>query len=545
MNNRRLFVILTVVILISDLLFVVINYATNEQSLQHNLNRNAINLKNAYDLILSQVNENMLQMATYLANQPQVQQKFLKGKQALAHEGGERGGPQTQAAREALYDEVAQGWKALQRQFDVRLLHFHLGPGSLSFLRVHKPQAFGDRLDDLRHIVVDSYRNQIPLSGFEMGRMSSGLRGATPVWAQEQGAKTLVGVIEVGTSFQTLLDKITRRTGVEMLVLLRDELVQDSMWQEAIDKRLFKLSSESSCYVEAVSDNRVLELIHECHPFKNDTDRVYVRRISSGDEDYALVHFPLYDYLAETRGNNTPSGAIVILTRITDMLAEHHRQLWVNLIYAALGFAIVEWLLYLTMKLVSTRLKQVVDDQTAKIHEMKEYYKSLSQIDGLTGLYNHTYFNQRLKQEMVRASRKGHAICLLMCDIDDFKQINDQYGHPMGDEVIMSIAKLIRQTVRACDFAGRYGGEEYIIALPETAMRDACVMAQRFLKAVGCKKYQAGEETVQVTISIGVVVWDGAASLEAFIKAADTALYQAKQQGKNCLVSGDGGGEEH
>ncbi|MET0091698.1 MAG: GGDEF domain-containing protein [Candidatus Thiodiazotropha sp.] len=86
-------------------------------------------------------------------------------------------------------------------------------------------------------------------------------------------------------------------------------------------------------------------------------------------------------------------------------------------------------------------------------------------MDGLSGLYKHTHFNQRLQQEMIRSSRNRHALCLLMCDIDDFKQINDQYGHLVGDKVIMGISKLIRQTVRASDFAGRYGGEEFIIAL--------------------------------------------------------------------------------
>ncbi|MET0066208.1 MAG: diguanylate cyclase [Candidatus Thiodiazotropha sp.] len=539
MKNRRLFIVLTVIILISDLLFVSINYYASERSLQNNLQRNAVNLKNAYDLTLSLVYENMLQMATYLANQPEVQQKFLEGKRALEYEGGDSGGPETQKARDALYDEVAEGWKALMLEYDVRQLHFHLGPGSLSFLRVHSPQTFGDRMDDLRHIIVDSYREQKQLHGFELGRVYSGLRGVSPVWAEDQGQKTLVGVIEVGTSFQTLLDKITRRTGVEILVLLRDDLVQGAMWQESINKRIFKLSPDSSCYVEAVSDARALDLLHDCDQFRKETDEFYVHRLSDADEEYALVHFPLYDYQATTRGNDRQSGMIVMFTRITEMIAEHHHQLWVNLIYAAVGFAIIEWLLYLSLRLVSNRLRQVIDDQTAKIHELKEYYKSLSQIDGLSGLYNHTHFNQRLQQEMLRESRSRQPLCLLMCDIDDFKQVNDQFGHLVGDKVIMGIAKLIRQTLRASDFAGRYGGEEFIIALPETHLGDAAVTAQRFLEAVRAMQNQGGGEMVQVTASIGVVEWNGVASLEAFIKAADTALYRAKQQGKNCLVSGD------
>ncbi len=536
MKNRRLFLILTLIILISDLLFVSINYFASERSLESHLNRNAANLKNAYDLTLSIVYENMLQMATYLANQPQVQEKFLQGKRALESEGGDSGGTVTQAAREALYDEVAGGWIALMQQFDARQLHFHLGPGSLSFLRVHSPQTFGDRMDDLRHIIVDSYNKQKPLSGFELGRVYSGLRGVTPVWAEEQGKQVLVGVIEVGTSFQTLLDKITRRTGVEMLVLLREDLVHDAMWQESINKRIFKLSPESSCYVEAVSDARVLDLLHDCRQFKNETTAFNVHRISTAADEYALVHFPLYDYLATTRGNDRQAGMIVILTRITDMLAEHRHQLWVNLIYAAVGFAVIEWLLYLSLNLVSNRLKQVIDDQTAKIHELKDYYKSLSQIDGLSGLYNHTHFNQRLQQEMIRSSRNRKALCLLMCDIDDFKQINDRYGHLVGDKVIMDLSKLIRQVGRASDFAGRYGGEEFIIALPETGIGDACVMAQRFLASVRQLECQAGESVVRVTASVGVAEWDGVAPLETFIKVADTALYRAKQEGKNRLA---------
>ena len=283
----------------------------------------------------------------------------------------------------------------------------------------------------------------------------------------------------------------------------------------------------------------MLDLLNDCRQFKHEATNFGSFRLPYKGDEYAVIHFPLYDYRATTRGNDQRAGMVVMLTKITDMINEHERQLWVNLLYATVGFIIIEWLLFYGLKLASQRLRFVIKQQTSEIHELKEYYKSLSQIDGLTRLYNHSFFNQRLQQEMQRSQRADTPLCLLMCDTDDFKQINDQYGHLVGDKVIEGISALIRRTVRGSDFAGRYGGEEFIVALPDTRIDNACELANRLIKAIRACRFEVTKGKVSVTSSIGVAAWDGSDSLEVFIKSTDAALYQAKQKGKDRVdVSG-------
>ena len=539
MNNRRLFLYLTALILISDLLFVGINYYSSQRALDLSLSRNGANLKHEYDLALSLVYENMLQLSAYIAEQERVQALFLAGKQAVNLEGGGAGAERAAEARQTLYEFVSPSWIRLMGQYDARQLHFHLGPGSLSFLRVHKPDKFGDRMDDIRHIIVDSYKHQEAKTGFEVGRVYAGLRGVTPVWTTTgDGQRELIGVLEVGTSYQTLLEKISRQTGVEMMVLLKQELVHQSMWPESIRKRIVKLSADSSCYVEALSKPQVAEIVQTCERFDNYRTQLRTFTLEHAGKAYALTHFPHYDYKGSVEGRRQQAGMIIMLTDITEVVAAHETQFKVNLIYALGGFVVIELLLYLGMIYGSRKVNALVDQQTEEIHQLKEFYKERSERDGLTGLYNHRCFNERLEQEMNRSGRTRSPLCLLMFDLDNFKSINDRFGHIAGDSVLESIALLVEEIVRSSDFAGRYGGEEFVVALLDTELSGAVTIAQRLVQRIAdCRC--PGLSGQQVTASAGVALWDGRESLSSLIRNADMALYQAKLKGKNRVVCAD------
>jgi diguanylate cyclase (GGDEF)-like protein len=533
MSNRRLFLILTMLILISDLLFVGINYYSSQRALDLSLSRNGANLKHEYDLALSLVYENMLQLSAYIAEQKRVQELFLAGKKAVALEGGGAGAAKASEARKALYDFVSPSWIRLMGQYDVRQLHFHLGPGSLSFLRVHKPEKFGDRMDDIRYIIVDSHRDREIKTGFEVGRVSAGLRGVTPVWMEAgNGQRELVGVLEVGTSFQTLLEKIHSQTEVEMMVLLKHDLVHSTMWPESIQKQVVKLSSDSSCYVEAVSKPLVTKIVESCEILEPYRTQLRTFVLGHAGKKYAVTHFPLYDYKSTVVENWSQAGMVIMLTDITQEVAAHQAQLKVNLIYALVGFVVIEILLYFGIMYGSRKLNTLVQQQIEEIRLLKEFYKERSERDGLTGLYNHRCFNERLEQEMNRSGRSHSPLCLLMFDLDNFKSINDRFGHIAGDTVLEGIASLIEEVVRSSDFAGRYGGEEYIVALLDTELSNAMAIAQRLVERIASANFP-GISGQQVTASVGVAVWDGREDHSAFIRHADEALYQAKQKGKN------------
>jgi diguanylate cyclase (GGDEF)-like protein len=162
--------------------------------------------------------------------------------------------------------------------------------------------------------------------------------------------------------------------------------------------------------------------------------------------------------------------------------------------------------------------------------------KILAITDGLTGLYNHKFFQDSLKSEIQRAKRYNHKLSLLMLDIDYFKKYNDTYGHVQGDEILHSLAGILNKETREVDIAARYGGEEFVIILPETGKAKAKSNASRIRKTVERHDFsvKGSEKGDKITVSIGGAVFpDDAKSIKKLIENADKALYKAKDEGRN------------
>ena len=153
--------------------------------------------------------------------------------------------------------------------------------------------------------------------------------------------------------------------------------------------------------------------------------------------------------------------------------------------------------------------------------------------DPLTGLYNRHKLAEALETECERAVRYGRPVSMIMMDLDDLKLVNDTLGHPGGDVVLQKVAEAIRGNIRRLDLPTRYGGDEFLVLLPETSLVDAERVAQRISHEV--RKIRAGE--LPVTASTGVVDWGpGYRSSQEFLSAADQALYQAKRRGRGAIV---------
>ncbi|OGT03900.1 MAG: hypothetical protein A3F73_02040 [Gallionellales bacterium RIFCSPLOWO2_12_FULL_59_22] len=156
--------------------------------------------------------------------------------------------------------------------------------------------------------------------------------------------------------------------------------------------------------------------------------------------------------------------------------------------------------------------------------------------DGLTGLYNHRHFYNRLEFEINRAARANSPVSVLIIDADNFKQYNDRYGHPAGDDVLRKCAAAICENVRSMDIAARYGGEEFAVILTETDQKGAMVVAENIRRAIEEQRFpdEEGDTTHNVTVSIGVSSYPAdTKKMNELIKLADDALYTAKRDGKN------------
>jgi diguanylate cyclase (GGDEF)-like protein len=175
--------------------------------------------------------------------------------------------------------------------------------------------------------------------------------------------------------------------------------------------------------------------------------------------------------------------------------------------------------------------------ENVRLHRIVERQAST---DGLTDLANRRQFEEALASEISRAERFGGALSLILADLDDFKQVNDHYGHQAGDDVLREFAAVLRDTVRDIDVASRYGGEEFAVLLPQTDLVGAQRLAERLREAMASRRIAPlPDASFTVTSSFGVASFPDAPTPAALFAAADEALYRAKSAGKNCVVCAD------
>jgi len=169
-----------------------------------------------------------------------------------------------------------------------------------------------------------------------------------------------------------------------------------------------------------------------------------------------------------------------------------------------------------------------------------ETVEKMAITDSLTGLYVRRYFAERLDEELGRSARQGLKFSFLMLDIDDFKKINDIYGHLVGDVVLKDIGRIIKENIREIDLACRYGGEEFAVMLPETSRDGAYSVAERIRKCAEESVFRAYDERLKLTVSLGVASYpDDSSNPPGLIEAADEALYKGKRSGKNVVCKHD------
>lgn len=172
------------------------------------------------------------------------------------------------------------------------------------------------------------------------------------------------------------------------------------------------------------------------------------------------------------------------------------------------------------------------------LRKSEERYKQLSVTDSLTGLFNSRHLHERLQSEMERAQRYDRPLSLLVIDCDNFKRINDYFGHLEGDKVLQTLAKVMNQCLRRTDSAYRYGGEEFVLILPEAEVDPAGRLAERVRQGFADEIVLAenGQE-IRCTISVGLASYRSGETESQFIRRADEANYEAKRRGKNCVVA--------
>ncbi|MEN8257695.1 MAG: sensor domain-containing diguanylate cyclase [Thermodesulfobacteriota bacterium] len=172
------------------------------------------------------------------------------------------------------------------------------------------------------------------------------------------------------------------------------------------------------------------------------------------------------------------------------------------------------------------RLQRLNNELKLKNQRLQE----ISVTDSLTNLYNHRHIIERLQEHVGSSDRYQRDLSVMMLDIDFFKNVNDTYGHPYGDEVLEQVSNTLREEIRAVDIAGRYGGEEFLVVMPETDLEEAIGIAERVRQAMESLTW---EHPIILTTSVGVAMWKQGETASELISRADCLLYEAKKGGRN------------
>ncbi|AEV91969.1 MAG: PleD family two-component system response regulator [Rickettsia slovaca] len=327
--------------------------------------------------------------------------------------------------------------------------------------------------------------------------------------------KSLIDELKLRNSTNALLGV----TNIEMhdtfadkkILLINDDVVQ----AKNIKQMLLKLTQN----VKVISNSDELDIINEYTP-----DLVIISSTLENDDPLRISVI--------LRGKAEISGVVIILQIDEDGMP---------LVVKGIELGINDYFVYpieeselLARIRTQLRRKQYQDN----LRNDLEQSVNLAVKDGLTGLFNRRYFDIHLKQIIEKTNKESIKLYLLMCDIDNFKHVNDTYGHQAGDKVLTIVSRILKNTLRVTDLIARFGGEEFTILLTDIDISKAIETAERVRVKIEYMNFHIEDqiEPLKTTISIGVTKYKKEESIESFIERADKAMYEAKTTGKNKVV---------
>jgi diguanylate cyclase (GGDEF)-like protein len=533
-QRHRLFLTLSLLLALTASIFYGISYFQLKERLHSEEQDLASGYFSAFNIAYQATQNNMLQVANVFAHTPKYQELFLNGKHAVQAEGGGAGKEKSQQARQALYRAVLSNWQQLNVKFHARVLQFHLGPASTSFLRVHKPQKFGDNMDTVRHTIVDTNKFQRAVKGFETGRVYSGIRGTSPVsYTNKEGRLEHVGAVEAGVSFSIVLENLLSQFDVNAAILLSEEHLKQNVWPDILQKMITQSPLINGSYIDQTTSNQINNLasLNTTHQHSGaQIGDVNVKILSLNGREYLYASQPLRDYQGSTNPQKIDAGKVVIWQDITTMYAALNNDLFTSLYYALAAFFIIECLLFWAMRSVSTRLNAV-------IHQQQEHRQELEQIahyDPLTKLPNRTLFKDRFNQAIAHSKRSNTLLAVCFLDLDHFKPINDNFGHEVGDKLLLKVAERIQSTLREEDSVSRQGGDEFAILLSDLQTSAQCMLLLKRLHQALAQPYIIDGHSHVISASSGTTLYPlDNADLDTLLRHADHAMYRAKLVGRN------------
>ena len=428
--------------------------------------------------------------------------------------------------REKLHNYLLVDYKKM-RAFSVRQIHFHL-PNNESFLRMHRPSKFGDNLSKARLTVKYVNESKKRIDGFEEGKIFNGFRFVYPLF---DGTKHL-GSVEVSFSALAFIKEINNNYRIASNFLIDKRVVSQKVFkseqsnyiQSPIPQYYFQKSIIE--YMKIDLSKKVLS--------KKQTESIYVdvekgEPFSRYDKELGQVitFIPMKNPIT-----NKVTASLTFRSNDISIARENESSILIFLICTT----IIGLVLLLIYKELQNKglLHQKIDERTKELLVLNKKLDGMAHVDTLTGAYNRRYFYEISKKLLSATKRENKPLSLVMIDIDKFKDVNDNYGHDIGDEVLKVFVDEMKNNIRESEVFVRYGGEEFILLLPNTDLDHTISITQKLRLIVeSCQKV----DNVRFTVSLGVSTFiDSLDTLESLIKRADKALYEAKESGRNRVV---------
>lgn len=416
--------------------------------------------------------------------------------------------------REALYKRLLPLYAELE-SLGFRQMHFH-SPDNRSFLRMHRPEKFGDDLSGIRSSVERVNEAHTAVSGFEEGMIFNGYRFVYPVAYEGEH----IGSFELSISFKAVIDRIEFLFPNEYMnyqVVFPREIVEEKVFEEELanyftwcvssDFFLDKGVSSECILSEILSEGQLETLSSSFQTQKADNGAFAEIFPKRGEQPLLLMSLPVKNFEDETAAffiSIMPSENLLYLQKLYRLM---------YLVFG--GITIILFCILLLLWRSNKRISNIATFDTA------------------TGLYNRAITDEFLLKALNRKKRYGTDVSVILLDIDDFKRVNDVYGHNVGDLVLKEVSNAVIGSIRQSDITGRWGGDEIIIVLPQTVRERALLLAERIRDLLSDLQFPELRGT-KINASFGVLqVPEDMADIDEVLRRVDEKLYKAKKKGKN------------
>ena len=493
---RNLLLPLTVIFIVITALVAIILYMTHQKSVEEISIGTISNIQTELDKKIEQEVDLLLTLEKALTSNEQM---------LIALQ---------QNNREKLLSLYKDYYIQLNARLNITHFYFHQA-NLINLLRLHQPQRFNDQIERLT--ALDAKSREKPSWGMELGILGTyTLRVVSPVFYQNE----VIGFIELGIEIEDLIKSVIDHhvEHLDWAVTINKSELNPNLWREGM--KIMGREDNWDSYRNFVWVSSSLEVIPKQWRMILQSSKPYeaIRNLPDyNNRNWQFSVLPLIDMTGENVGD------LIAFIDISELKQQHSSDYW-NILLPVIA-------LMLSLLLVLFYSLRKVDE---RIFSHQEQLFDMAHTDSLTNLPNRQLLNDRLNHAMATINRKRAKIGVIFLDLDNFKNINDSYGHSAGDELLKAVAQRLSKTTRQEDTVVRQGGDEFVIIIEN--IDNHMVLSQianHILEAID-KPFKLSQVEVSTSTSIGISVYpDDGDNAEVILRNADSAMYQAKEKGRN------------